>query len=422
MRLQFLSIALLMAFSHISGVNPADYSWEDLAGSSIPYQADRKPTDIPDSLEIVMINHVGRHGARYPTGPMAADVVRKLLLKAYDAGTLTEPGRRLMDVADMVAEAGAGRWGRLDSLGIAEQREIAARMFVSFPQLFGAGARVDAVASFKPRCVMSMFAFLHQLTLLNQGGLVINSSSGTAVSDTLLRFFDTDKLYRQLIMSDTIDNIVADYERTTIPDAMVVRVLSRLAGPTLPDDSLERRNVASAVYSLLSGCGAMEMDIDPADWMKHDEYERFWAVKNLRQYLRYSANTVSALSAAQAAPLLEELVRSTDSFLHGDGSAPVKLRFGHAETLMPLMSLMRVRGAYYLTRQLETVASRWRDFYLVPMAANLRLTIFRGPSGRHYVRLDINERPVPILPSSEQIYTPWDEARVFFIQCLPSWR
>lgn len=423
MRPQFLVIAILsMLSTTIFAADPSSYSWTDLAGSALPYPLDREPAMYPDSLEVVMVNHVGRHGARYPTSPIAAEAVRKLLVDAYDAGTLTEPGRRLMVVADSVLESGAGRWGRLDSLGVAEQREIAARMFVSFPRLFGSGAMVEAVASRKPRCVMSMFSFLHQLTLLNQGGLDIRASSGTARSDTLLRFFDTDKLYRELALSDTLDNIVSEFEHATIPDAMADRVLRRLVGTSVPQKAEDRLKTASAVYSLVAGCAAMEIDIDPADWMTHDEYERFWAVKNLKQYLYYSANTVSALPAAQAAPLLEELIRSTDGFLHGDGSASVKVRFGHAETLMPLLSLMRVEGAYYLTRQMETVDNRWRDFDLVPMAANIWLTILRGPSGKYYARLDLNERPVPIIPRSGMIYTPWDEARLYLVQCLPAWR
>lgn len=419
--LRHLLLVAVAAFvcCNVSGADPANYTWADLAGSALPYPLDREPAEYPDSLEVVMVNHVGRHGARYPTSPSAAETVRKFLVQAYDARTLTEPGRRLMEVADTVLESGAGRWGRLDPLGIAEQREIAARMFVSFPRLFADGSRVEAIASRKPRCVMSMYAFLHQLTLLNQGGLAIRSQSGTALSDTLLRFFDTDKRYREFVLGKEIDETVAAYEREVIPAGMADGILRRLAGATVPADSGERHKIASAVYKLLSGCAAMEIAVDPADWMTHDEYERFWSVRNLHQYLTYSATTLGSLGAAVAAPLLEDLIRSTDGFLNGDGTAPVKLRFGHAETLMPLLSLIHAPGAYYLTRQFDTVQSRWRNFDLVPMAANLWLTILRGPSGRYYARLDLNEEAVPVIPGRQDIYVPWDEARVYLTQCLP---
>lgn len=404
----------LAAMAH----GPVAYDWSDLAGSARPYPSDIKPQSRPDSLKPVMINHVGRHGARYPTSGRGSEEVRRFLMKAYEARQLTEAGKRLLALTDSVRSAAAGRWGRLDALGEAEQRGIAARMFVSAPGLFGDHAGITAISSWKPRCVMSMYSFLHQLTLLNQGGLMVTSSSGTTEDDALLRFFDTDRAYRELIFNDALLSVADKFQEKTIDDGMATAVLRRLAGICFPDNVKERRWTVMAIYSLIADCGAMGIEVNPAEWMTRREYERCWSVKNFSQYMHYSASVVSDVPAAMAAPLLRELIASTDSFLVEEKGAAVRLRFGHAETLMPLMSIMRLPGAYYVSRLPESVAAHWHNYDLVPMAANIVFHLFRAPSGTYYMRLDVNESPVAFIPGRDEIYVHWTDARDYFMRCL----
>ena len=164
----------------------------------------------------------------------------------------------------------------------------------------------------------------------------------------------------------------------------------------------------------------MSVEVDPLVYFSIEEFNALWSCFNLRQYLRYSASTVSTVPAEIAAQLVHDLVSTTDAFINGDTSTTVRLRFGHAETLMPLLSLLRLRGCYYLTNYFDTVAQHWRDFAIVPMAANLQLVLFRSRSGgKYYVRASLNERPVPLLPNSEDVYVPWSVARDYMMRCLP---
>lgn len=421
------SLLISLAFMALAGsleargADPLTYSWEELSGSAVPYPEGREPVEVPDSLTPLMVNHVGRHGARYPTSCTSAERVRKFLMDSYEAGTLTPSGIAMLNVADSVELTACGLWGRLDPLGIAEQRDIAARLFMSFPQLFGRWGRIQAMSSRKPRCMMSMDVFIHQLALLNETGLAVESQSGTALTDTLLRFFDINSYYRAKSLTDTIMSLVKSYEEETIPDGMATRILERLGGRgAIPSTASDRIKIVKAAYDMMASCGAMAIEVNPAQWFTKDEYERLWADKNYSQYLRYSASEVSAIPAAMAAPLLREILATTDAFLAGDGSvAPVVLRFGHAETLMPLLSLMRIPGAYYITSQEQSVAANWRNFDLVPMAANVRLVIFRAEgSGGLYARLDVNEEPVAMLPGSDAIYIPWAAMRDRLASCL----
>jgi hypothetical protein len=84
-----------------------------------------------------------------------------------------------------------------------------------------------------------------------------------------------------------------------------------------------------------------------------------------------------------------------------------------------LLSLMKLKGCYYLTNYFDTVALHWKDFDIVPMAANLQIVLLRTKAGRLYVRCDLNEQPIPLMPNSTEIYTPWDEAREFLLRNVP---
>lgn len=143
------------------------YSFSDCQGSAKPYPVPTRAIEVPDSLTPVMINHVGRHGARFAASPSHISRLRKALEDATRRGTITPLGKRLTETVVTIENATASRWGQLDSLGAAEQRGIAARMYASFPELF-AGKSVNAISSYVPRCVMSMYEFTHQLAQLDK--------------------------------------------------------------------------------------------------------------------------------------------------------------------------------------------------------------------------------------------------------------
>lgn len=48
---------------------------------------------------------------------------------------------------------------------------------------------------------------------------------------------------------------------------------------------------------------------------------------------------------------------------------------------------------------------------MVPMAANLQMILFKSDTGRYYVRFDLNEKPIALIPNSAEIYIPWPTAR-----------
>ena len=224
--LKLLVIGLIcVAPSVMSGADPmaTDYPVDDCLGSAKPYPAPEEPSTYPDSLTPVFVNHVGRHGARYLSSAKTTVELTAFLNRADSAGVLAPLGKELLSLARYVADISHNRWGALDSLGMAEQRGIASRMFLAFPKLFING-KVNAISSYSPRCVISMYEFTHQLDRLNNR-VELYTASGHQTSP-LMRPFDVDKSYIEWSASKEWDAPYNTFFETTAPASPARRLLT----------------------------------------------------------------------------------------------------------------------------------------------------------------------------------------------------
>lgn len=388
------------------------FDYPDGRASLSPYPTDRSVREFPDSLTPVFVNHVGRHGSRYPAGSLHTMMMKRALDRADSLGSITPLGRELLGEVDRVIAATAGRWGALDTIGEKEHRGIAGRLYRSCPELFDS-SRVTAVSSYSPRSVMSMYSFTHQLAKMAKAA-DITAASGRRFNP-LMRNFDEDEAYRAY-RADTAYQ--SAYNRFLAKN-ITIDPLLRVLGEDFPLDYGSASELALAEYYVLAGMNAMGLESDASKYFSLEEYRRMWSIFNFRQYLLYSASVVSSRPAEIAAPLLQDIVLTADSVLGGKLPIAAKLRFGHAETIMPLMSLLQAPGCYYLTNYFDTVADEWKDFGQFPMAANLQLVYFRSETGRIYVRADYNEQPIRLLPGEKSYYVRWDDLRLRFLELLP---
>lgn len=417
MRKYITAILVLATVLGLRAADPmaTDYSMRQCEGSLTPYPAEVNPAVFPDSLKPVYINHVGRHGSRYPASASNCLKLRQALLRADSLGTITPLGRRLMRLNDLVIERSNNQWGALDSLGMAEQRSIATRMFYNFGEIFSGSASVTAISSYSPRSMMSMYSFTHQLDRMDNRINFITSTG--RVNSALMRPFDVDNDYLQFRKDKLWSPAYDAYFATACPTTAIRRVLGDRY-PFATDD--EARDMAITEYYVIAGCSCMGIEPGASQYFTKEEYNALWSCFNLRQYLQRTATTVSAVPAEIASALIQDIIATTEGFIGGTNPSVANLRFGHAETLMPLLSLLRLKGCYYMTNYFDTVALHWRDFDVVPMAANLQIILFRAKeSGRYYIRVDVNEKPVPLQPGSTVLYTPWGEARDYMTRCLP---
>lgn len=404
MKQLIFSIILIFSLS----ATATNYTATECEGSLRPYPVPSKVYDYPDTLSPIFINHVGRHGSRYPASDASAILLRRHLQIADSLKTITPLGMHFLEAVNKVIATSTGRWGALDSLGMAEQCGIANRMYNNYSELLKNG-NINAISTYSPRAVMSMYSFTHTLTSRSTD-ITINTSEGKKYSP-ILRFFDVNDDY----MKFRTDNAWKEVYDKYVTESCPTKPISRLLGEKYPATTEQLKELSINEYYLIAGMSAMSIEFNHTPYLNMDEYNALWSIFNLRQYLQRTATTVSATPATIAAPLLENIVLVADSVISGKLNIVSQLRFAHAETLMPLLSLMRVPQCFYMTHYFDTVATHWRDFYVVPMAANLQLIYFKSTSGSIYVRADLNEMPFPLIPGNRDIYILWDIAREYML-------
>lgn len=417
MKYKFLAVlAILSASATALAADPTQtlYSYSMCEGSYTPYPDNIVTVAYPDSLQPVMINHVGRHGARYPSSPAHCRSLLDALRRADSLGTVTPLGRELEAIARDVVTRAAGNWGALDSLGMAEQRAIASRMYAAYPNLFKDNT-VSAISSYSPRAMMSMMSFVHQLDRLSNKPDYIMTSG--RVNSPLMRPFDVDNDYLEFRKEDPVKTVYDEFFDAVCPTSAVSRVLGR----DYPfENAAEWRQLAMSEYYVIAGLAAMGIQCDASRFFTADEYNALWSCFNMRQYLQRTATTISSVPADIASDLVLNIVQTTDNFIEGSDPCPVHLRFGHAETIMPLASLLRLPACYYMTNYFDTVALHWKNFHVVPMASNLQFILFKTKNGgRYYLRVDLNEVPLTLIPGNDSIYIPWSLARDYMMRCVP---
>ena len=383
----------------------------------MPYVEPEHPVEYPDSLVPVFINHVGQHGARFAASSANCLALARVLDIADSLNTITPLGRKLKNLNEEVIRLSNGHWGALDSLGKAEQEGIAKRMFFNFTEAFSNKGTVSAISSYSPRAMMSMYSFVHQLDVLNNH-LTFNTSTGR-INSALLRPFDTDQDYLSFRREKTWEPPYEEYFAANCPTSAIERVV----GARFPfdDSSDEKQRIALIEYYVVAGLSAMGLPSQMSTYFTREEANALWSCFNLRQYLQRTATTLSSVPADIAADLVLNIIETTDSYIQSPETSPCAvLRFGHAETLMPLFSLMHIPGAYYMTNYFDTVGQHWRDFDLVPMAANIQFILFKAKgSGHYYVRVDLNEHPVALRKGDNATIFPWGELRRFLMNVVP---
>lgn len=407
---------------------PAKY-----AGTMMPYDfSDVETNPIwPDSLKPIYLAHIARHGSRYISSDKKLENLRKAIAKAAANGSLTQQGKSFSGLLDSVAARSVGRWGALSETGKEEQRKIASNLHSIMPDLLK-DADIKAISSYVPRVAMTMYEFCHQLSWLSDD-ITVSTSEGKEY-DPLLRCFEADTAYDIFRQKGGWKDGVKETIDSAIPTNPALRILGKKSGL----DEKDLRKTTMDMYDILQSLAAFGMPSATTEFMTEEEYEACWEVDNTEHYLRNAITPYSTLAAQATAPLLAQIISDADYSLNqmlisrtllSAKEAPkkrhtdVNLYFGHAETLMPLLSLMRVAGCFYDSTDLKNLSLNWRDYEIVPLGAHLDIIFLQSPSGKNYVTLQLNGRYMAPMPgfqnyhqtSGNHLLTEWEEYRAFLI-------
>lgn len=403
LRLAALTLCLSAMLTAIAGEQYTPLPAE-LDGSMMPYDfAECGPEpDLPDSLRPVYAAYVARHGARYLSGPKKMEHVLTTLRNGRRNGTLSSHGAAFLSLMEVVEKANTGHWGDLSPTGVAEERELGCRMHSVLPELSRQNARVKAISSYVPRVVMTMYQFTAELVRLN---------------DHISASTDEGRQFSPLVCCFTADTAYAAYRKTgdwkEVYDRFVKRHVSgeparRLFNkPVLSEREL--RSLTLDMYEVLKGNRAAGLPAPTTQWMSEAEYRACWQASNLQHYLRNNPTPLSSLAARASTPLLLEIIENTDRAI-AEGSPALNGYFGHAETLLPLLSLMQIPGCHAMPTDYDSLGDEWKIQKITPLGANLLILISTAPSGTAYATVQLNGRTLrPIEGRPETL--PWTELR-----------
>ena len=387
---------------------------QQYAGTAMPYPEMPDSSILsPNCMMPFYISHLGRHGARYPTSGKALGKVEKLLVSAEEENGLTTEGVALLSVMRRLSELFDDQWGKLSKLGETEQEGIARRMMKHYPQLFNDSAKIRAIATYVPRSIDSMDAFLSYMIKYNPT-LQIQRNEGRQYND-ILRFFDLNKSYINYKEKGDWLPIYRTFMRRKISPLPLMKKLF-INPEQYPDKETEEFIIdLFSIAAILPDTG---VSINLDDLFTLEEWYSYWQTQNLRQYMSKSSAPIGKmLPVAIAWPLLSDFIHSAQEVISGKSDLQANFRFAHAETVIPFVALIGIEKADVQVSRPDSVSIYWKDYEISPMAANVQWLFYRDKDQRIWVKILLNEQEVSLpIPTSYFPYYSWERTRTFFNQ------
>ena len=385
-----MSIVTLLSVSASACLKKQTCLSRSLDGRMMPYDFCREePFVVPDSLTVVNVGYVARHGARYMTSEKKFIHILEALRREERKRNLTDRGRDFLELLDTVLLCSDGRWGLLSDVGAMEQHRLASEMDSILPGFFR-HRDVTAVATYVPRVIRTMQDFTYRLAVLNPD-MNLTASEGPEWN-TLLRFFATDSIYRSYIRNGPWRERYDRECRREVPvrpaGALFVRV---------PADDDTMRGYTQEMYEVLSSLSAIGMAAPAREYMTEKEYASCWRMSDYQQYLTRALPATDYGMAEAVRPLLQTFA---DNLFGTPGHSPSAVfYFGHAETILPLLCVM---GFPEDSDSEDNICETWRNYELAPLGANLLVVSATTADGHEYVAFRLNGRNVQTVPDAGQ--------------------
>lgn len=359
-------------------------------------------TKAPKGFKPFYISHYGRHGSRWLIQEAEYLEPQKTLHQQDSLGNLTALGKDLMRRIDIICKQMRYNLGQLTPLGAQQHEQIAVRMYANFPEVFRGNAKIDALSTAVPRCILSMAASTAALKGCNPG-LQISRDCG---SDIMV---DRDLLYlNSNVVSKSYTKVRREFaDKHTHPSRFMSTVF---VNPDAVDVAIYRQ--------LLKIAGNMQdvpSEVSLMDLFTTEELYDEYLIGNVGWYLGYG---FAAQSGGQRpyreSLLLRHIIDDADAAIAGNGLV-ANLRYGHDSILIPLVSLMCVNGKNYSTDDLENLHKHWNMVDISPMAGNLQMIFYRNKLGSVLVKLLLNENEATLpIGAVEGPYYKWEDVKAFW--------
>ncbi|XP_036449035.1 multiple inositol polyphosphate phosphatase 1-like [Colossoma macropomum] len=338
-----------------------------------------------------------RHGTRFPT----SGNIRKI--GAFDNLVKTEANGDSSFLPELKAWK---MWykedmdGRLVAKGRADHRHLARRLVKTFPSLLTKenlqGRRVKFITSSKHRCVNSTLAF--QQGLKEEFGIEGEDLEFT-VNDALMRFFDTcarlvETVEKNKKAVEEVTRFNSGPEMNRVQEKLADRLQIPYVNVTM--DGVEAAFYLCAYEFTIRGVTSPWCQLFDESDAQVVEYSG-----DLKQYWKkgFGHDINSKASCILFHNLFNRLNAVASQIKAGQPvSEVVTVQIGHAETLLPLLTLLGLFKDNTILTSTNFASQLGRAFrcgQIMPYAANLLVALYECPDG---VRLQVrvNEKPVTL--------------------------
>ncbi|XP_054885884.1 multiple inositol polyphosphate phosphatase 1-like [Poeciliopsis prolifica] len=345
----------------------------------------------------IHLTAIVRHGTRYPTAKNVKKMQKVHQLVRSNARGAESWLREIMTQWTMWYTEDMD--GRLAQKGVEDLKHLAVRLSKLFPTIISEeklrGGLFKFITSSKHRCVNSTLSFKAGLTEL---WAITDVEFQHAENDALMRFFDKCTKFVQEV--DNNPSALTEMDKFTQGPEMV-RVQEKLAARLDVPYHLITYDMVEAAFYLCAYEFAIKTANSP--WCRlFDEVDGqvMEYALDLKQFWKrgygYDINSKSSCI------LFHDVFSRLDQAVHQHNSGQavteaVTVQVGHAETLLPLLTLLgffKDSETLTSTNYASQRARSFRTSRMLPYAANLVLVLF--DCGGQDIRLQplVNEQPV----------------------------
>lgn len=345
----------------------------------------------------IHLTAIVRHGTRYPT----AKNVRKMrqLYKLVQSSARTKESWLREILTQWTMWYTEDMDGRLVQKGVQDLKHLAVRLSKMFPSMISEeklrGGLIKFITSSKHRCVNSTLSFKAGLTEM---WAIRDMEFGHTVNDALMRFFD--KCTKFINEVDNNPSAMKELDKFTQGPEMR-RVQEKIADRLeVPYDHITHDMVEAALYLC-----AYEFAIKTVNspWCRlFDEVDAqvMEYAMDLKQYWKraYGHDINSKSSCILFHDVFSRLDKAVSEHNSGrEVTEAVTVQVGHAETLLPLFTLLgffRDSKPLTSTNYASNTQRSFRTSRMLPYAANFVVVLYDCGGGDIRLQPLVNEQPV----------------------------
>ena len=394
-------------------------------GTKQPYHFEKSTiTPTPTGYKPLFINHLGRHGSRHLSSPKYDISVFELLSIAEKDGGITPEGLKLKENVAKIMEIEKGNYGLLTEVGADEQRGIAKRFYENNKEIFGRD--IIASSTYVERAQQSRDAFMEEFAKYTSATNFKISTNEK--KDEILRFYDLSPEYEEFADHGAWRKDVEKYAKSKdfnneilnklFSKEFIARLekgefnLKDAKGKSVlktPTDAV--RNIYD-LYIIQSNIG---VDLGIGNLFSQDQLKWYEEVDNLYDfYEKGPGKNGEDIATTIAIPLLKDFIATTDDAI-ANKNISANLRFAHAETMIPFITLLEINGMAVKQDKVEDVYKTWLGRDISGMSTNVQWLFYNNNKNEVIVKMLHNEKEVNLpINSSMKPYYKWDDVKSFY--------